>query len=246
MRQSQHGKKPRGRGRKPHNPLSRVYDSSGPDVKIRGSASHIADKYLNLARDAHSAGDRIAAENYLQHAEHYLRIIAAAQAQMGAIAVQANEQPSGDEFDDQPGDGDSERFGEASPRQAQPQPQYQPQSQPQAQPQPQSQPQGQPQGQPQAQGEGRSRRGGRRRNGARGFDGETPEFMAGTDQDDGDADRQPAHQPANGAGRAAGGGAGEHAPFTPASEAEQDAADAGDASDDAVETALSSTDPLSA
>ncbi|WP_439618927.1 DUF4167 domain-containing protein [Shinella sp.] len=68
--------------RKGGNPLTRTYDSSGPDVKIRGTAQHIAEKYSALARDAHSSGDRVMAENYLQHAEHYNRIIAAAQAQM--------------------------------------------------------------------------------------------------------------------------------------------------------------------
>jgi hypothetical protein len=68
--------------RKGGNPLTRTYDSSGPDVKIRGTAQHIAEKYSQLARDAQSAGDRVIAENYLQHAEHYNRIIAAAQAQM--------------------------------------------------------------------------------------------------------------------------------------------------------------------
>jgi hypothetical protein len=66
--------------RKGQNPLTRTYDSSGPDVKIRGTAQHIAEKYMNLARDATSSGDRVMAENYLQHAEHYNRIIAAAQA----------------------------------------------------------------------------------------------------------------------------------------------------------------------
>jgi hypothetical protein len=50
-------------------------------VKVRGTAAHIADKYLSLARDAQSSGDIIAAENYLQHAEHYSRIVMAAQAQ---------------------------------------------------------------------------------------------------------------------------------------------------------------------
>ncbi|ANK73553.1 DUF4167 domain-containing protein [Ensifer adhaerens] len=68
--------------RKGSNPLTRTYDSSGPDVKIRGTAQHIAEKYSALARDAQSSGDRVMAENYLQHAEHYNRIIAAAQAQM--------------------------------------------------------------------------------------------------------------------------------------------------------------------
>ena len=68
--------------RKGPNPLTRSYESNGPDVKIRGSAQQIAEKYATLARDAHSAGDRVMAENYLQHAEHYNRIIAAAQGQM--------------------------------------------------------------------------------------------------------------------------------------------------------------------
>jgi hypothetical protein len=68
--------------RKGSNPLTRSYDSSGPDVKIRGTAQHIAEKYAQLARDSQSSGDRVMAENYLQHAEHYNRIIASAQAQM--------------------------------------------------------------------------------------------------------------------------------------------------------------------
>jgi hypothetical protein len=60
---------------------NRTFDSNGPEVKIRGSASHVYEKYLQLARDANSAGDRVAAENYLQHAEHYYRILAAAAVQ---------------------------------------------------------------------------------------------------------------------------------------------------------------------
>jgi len=72
----------RGRNRsKGPNPLTRSYESNGPDVKIRGTAQHIAEKYSQLARDAQASGDPVAAENYLQHAEHYLRIIAAAQEQ---------------------------------------------------------------------------------------------------------------------------------------------------------------------
>ncbi len=80
MRQGQHKQRSRGRGRKVHNPSNRSYDSNGPDVKIRGNAAHIAEKYLTLARDAQVAGDRVASENYLQHAEHYNRIVAASQA----------------------------------------------------------------------------------------------------------------------------------------------------------------------
>jgi hypothetical protein len=83
MRQGQQNRRGRGRGgRKPQNPLARNYESNGPDVKIRGTAAHIAEKYMSLARDALASGDMVTAESYLQHAEHYNRIIMAAQAQM--------------------------------------------------------------------------------------------------------------------------------------------------------------------
>ncbi len=71
--------RPTHRGREP-NPLTRSYDSHGPDVRIRGAAQQVAEKYLQLARDAHTGNNPVAAENYLQHAEHYFRLIAAAQA----------------------------------------------------------------------------------------------------------------------------------------------------------------------
>src|SRR4029077_16646678 len=76
------------------------YESNGPDVKIRGSAQQIAEKYATLARDAQSAGDRVMAENYLQHAEHYNRIIAAAQAQMPIQNMRDNRDEFDDEFDE--------------------------------------------------------------------------------------------------------------------------------------------------
>ena len=104
MRPQQQNRRMRGRNnnnnnnntRKGPNPLTRSYESNGPDVKIRGSAQQIADKYMTLGRDAQSAGDRVMAENYLQHAEHYNRIIAAAQAQMPQQQVRDNR----DDFDD--------------------------------------------------------------------------------------------------------------------------------------------------
>jgi hypothetical protein len=84
MRNGQN-KRMRGRNhhhqRKNQNPLTRVYESNGPDVKIRGTASHVAEKYVQLARDATTSGDPVTAENYFQHAEHYFRMIAAAQEQ---------------------------------------------------------------------------------------------------------------------------------------------------------------------
>lgn len=55
----------------------RNFDSNGPDVKIRGTATNIFERYCQLARDANASGDRVAAENYLQHAEHYYRIMLA-------------------------------------------------------------------------------------------------------------------------------------------------------------------------
>jgi hypothetical protein len=81
MRPNQNKNRQRGRngGRKHVNPLSRNYESNGPDVKVRGNAAHIAEKYLQLARDAQSSGDSVMAENYLQHAEHYFRIVSSAQ-----------------------------------------------------------------------------------------------------------------------------------------------------------------------
>lgn len=54
-----------------------TYESNGPDVKVRGTAQQVLDKYLQLARDAQSGGDRVRAEAYLQFAEHYYRIISA-------------------------------------------------------------------------------------------------------------------------------------------------------------------------
>jgi hypothetical protein len=66
-------------GSREHNPHKRFYESNGPDVKVRGPATLVAEKYLQLARDAQASGDLIAAEGYLQHAEHYNRLIAAAQ-----------------------------------------------------------------------------------------------------------------------------------------------------------------------
>jgi hypothetical protein len=86
-------KRSRGRGRRPQNNNinpNRTFDSAGPEIKIRGSASHVYEKYLQLARDANSAGDRVAAENYLQHAEHYWRIMAANQPQQPYQSHQVN------------------------------------------------------------------------------------------------------------------------------------------------------------
>lgn len=107
MRPAQQNRRMRGRGnnnnnnnRKGPNPLSRNYESNGPDVKIRGNAQHIAEKYSALARDAQASGDRVMAENYLQHAEHYNRIIMAAMAQ-NPVPFQREETLDDDGADDE-------------------------------------------------------------------------------------------------------------------------------------------------
>jgi len=70
-------------------PLNRnhVFDSNGPDLRIRGTAQQLFEKYLQLGRDATSGGDRVMAEGYFQHAEHYFRILNAM-----AQAAQQNQQ----------------------------------------------------------------------------------------------------------------------------------------------------------
>jgi uncharacterized protein DUF4167 len=113
MRNGQNNKRMRGRNnhRKSHNPMARVFESNGPDVKIRGNPAHIAEKYMQLARDSQASGDPIAAENYYQHAEHYYRVIAAANEQFRQnnphLARPENDIPSGardDNYDDDEGD----------------------------------------------------------------------------------------------------------------------------------------------
>ena len=66
-------------GQSSGNGANRVYDSNGPDVKLRGTAQTIAEKYMQLARDAQSSGDTVAAESYFQFADHYYRVWLAAQ-----------------------------------------------------------------------------------------------------------------------------------------------------------------------
>ena len=64
------------------NVVNRVFDSSGPEGKVRGTPQQIIDKYNQLARDAHLSNDRVAVENFQQHAEHYLRMLSEAQREM--------------------------------------------------------------------------------------------------------------------------------------------------------------------
>src|SRR5450631_4073580 len=122
MRPAQNNKRMRGRpnnNRKGPNPLTRSYESSGPDVKIRGTPHHVAEKYLQLARDAQSSGDPVMAESYLQHAEHYFRIIAAAQEAQNQAQPGYVRQPGDIDLDEQDDDDDGglpDRFASAPER----------------------------------------------------------------------------------------------------------------------------------
>ncbi|MDP6473474.1 MAG: DUF4167 domain-containing protein [Alphaproteobacteria bacterium] len=80
MKQGQSPKRPRGHrgnGRRPSGGRNANFESSGPQGKIRGTAYQVIEKYQALGRDALTFGDRVAAENYFQHAEHYYRVMAA-------------------------------------------------------------------------------------------------------------------------------------------------------------------------
>ncbi len=161
-------KRQRGRGRKPggggghnyggggggggqHNSPNRSLETNGPDVKFRGTAAHIHERYLQLARDAASSGDRVLSENYMQHADHYFRLVRSMQPATPPPQHQQNDRfQSEGEFE---GDDDGASEGEVvetSERTAQ------------AEEQPdQDFPQSQQQGE--RDGEGRRRRGRRNR-----------------------------------------------------------------------------------
>lgn len=117
MRQGQQNRRGRGRNRKSQNPLTRSFESSGPDVKIRGTPSHIAEKYISMARDALSSGDPVLAENYLQHAEHYNRIIMSYREQQAAQGEMANGHANGRHRHNENGEGEGgNQDGEETPR----------------------------------------------------------------------------------------------------------------------------------
>ena len=155
MRPNQHSnnnnnnKRTRGRGRRTPgggggnsggggggNPINRVYESNGPDIKVRGTAQTVAEKYMQLGRDAHSSSDNVMAESYFQHAEHYLRIVAAAQAYLQQTQQQYRQDGDGDDDDgdlDGGPDGDDDETPQVAaverrdyPPQRQPEPAEQP------------------------------------------------------------------------------------------------------------------------
>jgi len=92
--------------------VNRALDSSGPDVKIRGTAAQIYEKYQALSRDAASAGDRVKGENYAQHAEHYFRVMRAMQPNFSAQTQSDedyNQSDSDGSYDADGGNDDSRR-----------------------------------------------------------------------------------------------------------------------------------------
>lgn len=130
MRQGQQNRRGRGRsnqhnqpgrkGQHHHNPLMRTYQSNGPDQKIHGTPAQIAEKYMSLARDALSSGDPVLAENYLQHAEHYNRIILTYREQqmqqnggdgMGGLPRQRSFPAPGEPFDGDTGEEGEDAMG---------------------------------------------------------------------------------------------------------------------------------------
>ncbi|WP_193172542.1 DUF4167 domain-containing protein [Nisaea nitritireducens] len=137
MRQGPHQKRGRGRGgnnnRRPSTPnRNQTFDSNGPDVRIRGNAHQVFEKYLTLARDASTAGDRVLAESLFQHADHYFRIYSAfneenearKNAQQDTGQHQPDSQPRNDDSrrDDDSDAGNVVEVRPAQPPVAQPQP----------------------------------------------------------------------------------------------------------------------------
>lgn len=101
MKHNSSNRRSRGRGGnkgRGGNNRMQVFDSNGPDVRIRGTAHQICEKYVTLAKDARSSGDYVAAESYLQHAEHYQRIISTWNEQNKPAEPKAEKQNSNDDL----------------------------------------------------------------------------------------------------------------------------------------------------
>jgi len=101
-------------------PRNTTFDSSGPEIRVRGNAHQVLEKYLGLARDASAQGDRISAENYYQHAEHYFRLINSQNQHNGQRGNPAQRQMSTPADDQNPnlGDLDGEEEDEVSAAEA--------------------------------------------------------------------------------------------------------------------------------
>ena len=114
MRQPQNAKRGRGRGRRGntsgnHNHVpnrNTSYESNGPDVKLRGNAQQLHEKYMALAHDAATSGERISAEAYTQFADHYFRLH---QAAVGVAETKRQQEQANAAADDDTASGDSRR-----------------------------------------------------------------------------------------------------------------------------------------
>ena len=95
---SRNRNKNNGRRPNPGNVINRVFDSAGPEGKVRGTPQQIIDKYLSLAHDSQLSGDRVSAENFQQHSEHYSRLLLDAQKE---IADKANQQEQNNSLEGQ-------------------------------------------------------------------------------------------------------------------------------------------------
>ncbi len=95
---SRNRNKNNGRRPNPGNVINRVFDSAGPEGKVRGTPQQIIDKYLSLAHDSQLSGDRVSAENFQQHSEHYSRLLLEAQKE---IAEKANQQEQNNSLEGQ-------------------------------------------------------------------------------------------------------------------------------------------------
>ncbi|MBK0398406.1 DUF4167 domain-containing protein [Limibaculum sp. M0105] len=126
MRQAQKSNRARGRGGRKGgggggNNLNRVYESAGPEGKVRGTPQQIVEKYLSLARDAQTSGDRVVAENFLQHAEHYQRIVLQAMGAQEERRESVASDQDDDDADDTPQASQGHRGGEHRPQGGNPQ-----------------------------------------------------------------------------------------------------------------------------
>lgn len=126
----QRGRNRGGGGGKPQHNANRAFESNGPDgVKVRGNAQTVFEKYQQLARDAASSGDRVIAENHLQHAEHYFRLLRAMQPQRAPSDIIGRDQFSSGmdiDFEAEPEEGaETPNDGETSEGDGEGQPQHQ-------------------------------------------------------------------------------------------------------------------------
>jgi len=108
MKQGSNSRRSRGRGNGKRPQKNHNFDSSGPEGRVRGNAQQVYEKYVGLARDAQLAGDRIATENYFQHAEHYLRVLMAQDNGDGRMEAfrQRQQRLNDDEFGEGSDEGD--------------------------------------------------------------------------------------------------------------------------------------------